>query len=86
MASVHLMFTSVSIATFICKIPVVIVLLLLYQSREHEWFKQSLPSYLFPTGTDVDASIIDTEVIQEVCEVGIIITTCTNVVRRKRYS
>lgn len=36
--------------------------------REHEWFKQSLPSYLFPTGTDVDASIIDTEVIQEVCE------------------
>ncbi|ESO00920.1 hypothetical protein HELRODRAFT_82669 [Helobdella robusta] len=36
--------------------------------REHEWFKQQLPAYLFPTGSDVDASIIDTEVIQEVCE------------------
>lgn len=36
--------------------------------REDEWFKDDLPTYLFPTGSDVDASIIDTEVIQEVCE------------------
>jgi 5'-AMP-activated protein kinase catalytic alpha subunit len=36
--------------------------------REHEWFKVDLPAYLFPAGSDVDASIIDTEVIQEVCE------------------
>jgi 5'-AMP-activated protein kinase catalytic alpha subunit len=35
--------------------------------REHEWFKIDLPSYLFPVGSDVDASIIDTEVIQAVC-------------------
>jgi len=35
--------------------------------REHDWFKVDLASYLFPAGTDVDASIIDTEVIQEVC-------------------
>jgi len=36
---------------------------------EHEWFKTELPTYLFPAGSDVDASIIDTEVIQDVCEV-----------------
>lgn len=37
--------------------------------REHDWFKMDLPNYLFPQSSDVDASIIDTEVIQEVCEV-----------------
>lgn len=37
--------------------------------REHDWFKTDLPAYLFPQSSDVDASIIDTEVIQEVCEV-----------------
>jgi hypothetical protein len=28
-----------------------------------------LPEYLFPAASDVDASIIDTDVIREVCEV-----------------
>jgi len=34
-----------------------------------EWFKVDLPEYLFPATSDVDASIIDTDVIREVCEV-----------------
>ena len=34
-----------------------------------EWFKFDLPEYLFPATSDVDASIIDTDVIREVCEV-----------------
>lgn len=37
--------------------------------REHDWFKIDLPEYLFPPGGDVDASIVDTEAIHEVCEV-----------------
>nr|KAG5703926.1 hypothetical protein BaRGS_008185 [Batillaria attramentaria] len=36
--------------------------------REHEWFKKDLPEYLFPSPTDSDASIVDLEVIQEICE------------------
>lgn len=37
--------------------------------RQCEWFKYDLPEYLFPATSDVDASIIDTDVIREVCEV-----------------
>jgi len=37
--------------------------------RQCEWFKIDLPEYLFPATSDVDASIIDTDVIREVCEV-----------------
>lgn len=36
--------------------------------RLGEWFKFDLPEYLFPATSDVDASIIDTDVIREVCE------------------
>eukprot|EP00914_Ancora_sagittata_P001468 GHVO01003795.1.p1 GENE.GHVO01003795.1~~GHVO01003795.1.p1 ORF type:complete len:543 (+),score=66.28 GHVO01003795.1:133-1761(+) len=36
--------------------------------REHEWFKADLPEYLFPAQSDVDASIVDTDAIREVCE------------------
>ena len=38
--------------------------------REHEWFKKDLPAYLFPTPTDHDASIIDVDVVREVCDVS----------------
>jgi hypothetical protein len=41
----------------------------LFFFREQEWFKIDLPEYLFPAASDVDASIIDTDVIREVCEV-----------------
>jgi len=44
--------------------------------RQCEWFKIDLPEYLFPVTSDVDASIIDTDVIREVCEVQYI-TQCT---------
>ena len=37
--------------------------------REDEWFSVELPEYLFPRDGDVDASIVDMEAIQEVCEV-----------------
>lgn len=36
--------------------------------REHEWFKIDLADYLFPTASDVDASVVDTDAIREVCE------------------
>jgi len=39
-------------------------------SREHEWFKVDLPDYLFPTASDVDASVVDTDAIREVCDVS----------------
>ncbi|XP_038608315.1 5'-AMP-activated protein kinase catalytic subunit alpha-2 isoform X2 [Tachyglossus aculeatus] len=35
--------------------------------REHEWFKQDLPSYLFPEDPAYDASMPDEEAIHEVC-------------------
>ena len=41
-----------------------------FDSREHEWFKKDLPAYLFPTPTDHDASIIDVDVVREVCDVS----------------
>ena len=40
--------------------------------REHEWFKKDLPNYLFPSPNDQDASIVDLEVIREICEVSLI--------------
>ena len=36
--------------------------------REHEWFKQDLPSYLFPEDPSYDANAIDDEAVKEVCE------------------
>uniref|UniRef100_A0A8C5KV37 Acetyl-CoA carboxylase kinase n=1 Tax=Jaculus jaculus TaxID=51337 RepID=A0A8C5KV37_JACJA len=36
--------------------------------REHEWFKQDLPTYLFPEDPSYDASVIDDEAVREVCE------------------
>ncbi|CAH2310473.1 5 -AMP-activated kinase catalytic subunit alpha-2 [Pelobates cultripes] len=36
--------------------------------REHEWFKQDLPSYLFPEDPSYDANVIDDEAVKEVCD------------------
>ncbi|MEQ2197063.1 protein kinase, AMP-activated, alpha 2 catalytic subunit [Xenoophorus captivus] len=36
--------------------------------REHEWFKQDLPGYLFPEDPSYDATVLDEEAIREVCE------------------
>ncbi|XP_053395280.1 5'-AMP-activated protein kinase catalytic subunit alpha-2-like isoform X4 [Mercenaria mercenaria] len=36
--------------------------------REHEWFKKDLPTYLFPQPQDHDASIVDFDVLREVCD------------------
>ncbi|XP_044286090.1 5'-AMP-activated protein kinase catalytic subunit alpha-2 isoform X3 [Varanus komodoensis] len=36
--------------------------------REHEWFKEDLPSYLFPEDPSYDANIIDDDAVREVCE------------------
>ncbi|KAL7668004.1 hypothetical protein ACOME3_008725 [Neoechinorhynchus agilis] len=36
--------------------------------RNHEWFKIDLLSYLFPTPTTDDASVIDVDAVKEVCE------------------
>ncbi|KAM4640659.1 5'-AMP-activated protein kinase catalytic subunit alpha-2 isoform 2-T2 [Discoglossus pictus] len=36
--------------------------------REHEWFKQELPTYLFPEDSSYDANVIDDEAVKEVCE------------------
>lgn len=36
--------------------------------REHTWFMVDLPEYLFPPENDSNASIIDMEVVREVCE------------------
>lgn len=36
--------------------------------REHEWFKQDLPNYLFPEDPSYDANVIDDEAVKEVCE------------------
>ena len=48
--------------------------------RLGEWFKFDLPEYLFPATSDVDASIIDTDVIREVCEVRCTVSSyCFNV-------
>ncbi|XP_062279825.1 5'-AMP-activated protein kinase catalytic subunit alpha-2 isoform X1 [Scomber scombrus] len=36
--------------------------------REHEWFKQELPGYLFPEDPSYDATVLDEEAVREVCE------------------
>ncbi|XP_070605076.1 5'-AMP-activated protein kinase catalytic subunit alpha-2 [Erythrolamprus reginae] len=36
--------------------------------REHEWFKQDLPSYLFPEDPSYDANVMDDDAVREVCE------------------
>lgn len=36
--------------------------------REHEWFKQDLPGYLFPEDPSYDATVLDEEAVREVCE------------------
>ncbi|XP_070688709.1 5'-AMP-activated protein kinase catalytic subunit alpha-2 [Pempheris klunzingeri] len=36
--------------------------------REHEWFKQDLPGYLFPEDPSYDSTVLDEEAVREVCE------------------
>ncbi|XP_053710306.1 5'-AMP-activated protein kinase catalytic subunit alpha-2 isoform X1 [Synchiropus splendidus] len=36
--------------------------------REHEWFKEDLPGYLFPEDPSYDATVLDEEAVKEVCE------------------
>ncbi|XP_021351298.1 5'-AMP-activated protein kinase catalytic subunit alpha-2-like isoform X2 [Mizuhopecten yessoensis] len=36
--------------------------------REHDWFKDDVPNYLFPSDNDQDASIVDYDVVREICE------------------
>ncbi len=43
-------------------------LIILSSIREHEWFKQDLPGYLFPEDPSYDATVLDEEAIREVCE------------------
>ncbi|XP_056017238.1 5'-AMP-activated protein kinase catalytic subunit alpha-2-like isoform X10 [Ostrea edulis] len=38
------------------------------QIREHDWFQKELPGYLFPSPQDQDASIVEMDVIREICE------------------
>lgn len=38
------------------------------QIRDQEWFKVELPEYLFPAESDLDASIVDSQAVKEVCE------------------
>ena len=47
-------------------------LFFLYVFREHDWFQKELPTYLFPSPNDQDASIVDMAVIGDVCEVRLI--------------
>jgi len=47
---------------------------------EHDWFKIDLPEYLFPSASDVDASVVDTDAIREVCEVKLAMIKCFHVV------
>ena len=37
--------------------------------REDPWFQTDLPEYLFPSSQDQDASIINLEIVKEICEV-----------------
>ncbi|KAF7690183.1 5'-AMP-activated protein kinase catalytic subunit alpha-2 isoform X1 [Silurus meridionalis] len=36
--------------------------------REDEWFKQDLPSYLFPEDASYDSAVVDEEAVRDVCE------------------
>nr|AFP95931.1 truncated protein kinase AMP-activated alpha-catalytic subunit-like protein variant 1 [Crassostrea gigas] len=38
------------------------------QIRDHDWFQKDLPTYLFPSPQDQDASIVEVDVIREICE------------------
>lgn len=38
------------------------------QIRDHDWFQKDLPNYLFPSPQDQDASIVEMDVIREICE------------------
>ncbi|XP_052685498.1 5'-AMP-activated protein kinase catalytic subunit alpha-2-like isoform X13 [Crassostrea angulata] len=38
------------------------------QIRDHDWFQKDLPTYLFPSPQDQDASIVEMDVIREICE------------------
>lgn len=40
----------------------------MFFDREHEWFKQDLPGYLFPEDPSYDATVLDEEAVREVCE------------------
>lgn len=42
--------------------------IILTSVREHEWFKQELPGYLFPEDPSYDATVVDEEAVREVCE------------------
>lgn len=42
--------------------------MILLSVREHEWFKQDLPGYLFPEDPSYDATVLDEEAVREVCE------------------
>lgn len=41
--------------------------------KNHEWFKKDLPAYLFPSPTGSDASFIDMDAVNEICEVSLIL-------------
>lgn len=43
-------------------------MIILSSVREHEWFKQDLPGYLFPEDPSYDATVLDEEAVREVCE------------------
>lgn len=36
--------------------------------REHDWFKQDVPGYLFPEDPLYDSTVLDEEAVREVCE------------------
>ncbi|XP_022647478.1 5'-AMP-activated protein kinase catalytic subunit alpha-2-like isoform X2 [Varroa destructor] len=36
--------------------------------KAHDWFKRELPAYLFPPPNETDASIVDIDAVQVVCE------------------
>lgn len=44
------------------------LLMSLCSVREHEWFKQDLPGYLFPEDPSYDSTVLDEEAVREVCE------------------
>jgi 5'-AMP-activated protein kinase catalytic alpha subunit len=41
-----------------------------FHVRKHEWFQRDLPAYLFPSPVEQDSSVIDTDAVNEVCEVS----------------
>lgn len=53
--------------------------------RNHEWFKKDLPGYLFPSPTGSDASFIDIDAVDEVCEVNCTHTEHIPLISQKHY-